>query len=80
MSRLPLSTELGLVAFVLMFPLWMRDPLENLPITITLLVVQFTACVGSFVARHYERKAHREFIQRLRDKVQKKRDVGKDES
>ena len=73
MSRLPLSTELGLVAFILMFPAWTVDPIANPATIITILSVQLAACIGSFVARHYERKAHREYLQQMIDKVKKKR-------
>tara|TARA_R110000822_G_scaffold8487_11_gene33334 strand:- start:1056 stop:1295 length:240 start_codon:yes stop_codon:yes gene_type:complete len=74
MSRLPLSTELALVALVLLFPLFMMDPMENLAVSLTVMLTQMAACIGSFVARHYERKAQRAYIQGIIDKVKKKRE------
>ena len=76
MSRLPLSTELGLVAFILMFPLWMIDVRENMLLIFSIMGVQLAACIGSFVARHHERKAHRAYLQGLIDKVKKRRKDG----
>ena len=73
MSRLPLSTELGLVAFVLVFPLWSISPMENPMTTVVLLVAQLTACIGSFVARRKERIAWRAEYQALIDRIKKKR-------
>jgi len=74
MSRLPLSTELGLVAFVLVFPLLSISPMENPMTTVVLLVTQLAACIGSFVARRKERAAWRAQYQALIDKMRKKRD------
>lgn len=76
MSRLPLSTELGLVAFVLVFPMWMIDPIENPFTIITVMVVQLAACIGSFVVRRKERAAHRAYLQAMIDKVKKRRKDG----
>lgn len=73
MSRFPLSTELGLVAFILLFPMWMIDPMENPIMIISVMMVQMAACIGSFVARHYERKAHRAYVQAIIDKVKKRK-------
>jgi len=73
MSRLPLSTELGLVAFVLVFPIWMIPIRENMLLIFSIMGVQLAACIGSFVARHYERKAHRAEVQAFIDKVRKRK-------
>jgi len=73
MSRLPLSTELGLVAFVLVFPIWMIPIRENMLLIFSIMGVQLAACIGSFVARHYERKAHRAEVQAFIDRIKKRK-------
>jgi len=74
MKRLPLSTELGLVAFVLLFPVWMIDPIQNPWTIMSLLVAQSLACVGSFIARRKEKAAYRAELQAFIDKIKKRRE------
>tara|TARA_R110002094_G_scaffold152296_3_gene140188 strand:- start:1019 stop:1249 length:231 start_codon:yes stop_codon:yes gene_type:complete len=74
MSRLPLSTELGLAAFILLFPIWAINPVASPIMIMILLVVQLGMCIGSLVARHKEKDARRVYLQGIIDKIKKNRE------